>query len=253
MNYRVIGDIHGRSDWKRLVNPSEECIFLGDYFDPYEDISFEECMNNMREILQYKREHLENTVLLLGNHDTQYLCGDRESCTRRMVGHEQEIEAIFRENRELFTGVIYSIHDEIAVSHAGVSLEWAQKMGLGRGFMTKRFAEAVNQRFWEGFDKGGNDWEGFDSFCLIKNRTGDDRCGQSLNDSPIWIRPISLYLANIPGGSYVEQIIGHSKRLVPKVFEGIAYADCLEDTVGYIAVDKDCNVKPVILEQKKGI
>lgn len=40
--YNIIGDIHGRTCWKDLVR--EDCvnIFVGDYFDPYDGIQFEE-------------------------------------------------------------------------------------------------------------------------------------------------------------------------------------------------------------------
>lgn len=37
-NFVAIGDIHGRTSWKELVNenPNSIFIFTGDYLDPYE-------------------------------------------------------------------------------------------------------------------------------------------------------------------------------------------------------------------------
>lgn len=78
MKYNVIGDIHGRVCWKELIISNAINIFVGDYFSPYDDISFEDCKKNFLEIIEYKKEHPE-TVLLYGNHkDTinfyKFLC-----------------------------------------------------------------------------------------------------------------------------------------------------------------------------------
>ena len=40
--FNVIGDIHGRTKWKELVKDDAVNIFVGDYFDPYDDYTFEE-------------------------------------------------------------------------------------------------------------------------------------------------------------------------------------------------------------------
>ena len=49
--YNIIGDIHGRDAWKRLVD--EDCIniFVGDYFDPYDKIHFMDLQYNFMEII----------------------------------------------------------------------------------------------------------------------------------------------------------------------------------------------------------
>ena len=71
--YNIIGDIHGQDSWKRLVD--EDCIniFVGDYFDPYQDFTVEELERNFMEIVEYKRKHRKNTVLLYGNHVQSYV------------------------------------------------------------------------------------------------------------------------------------------------------------------------------------
>ena len=40
-NYNIIGDIHGMTNWKMFVKDDAVNVFLGDYFDPYTNISFE--------------------------------------------------------------------------------------------------------------------------------------------------------------------------------------------------------------------
>ena len=67
--YNIIGDIHGRDAWKRLVDESCINIFVGDYFDPYDRIHFMDLQYNFMEIIEYKKKHPENVVLLYGNHD----------------------------------------------------------------------------------------------------------------------------------------------------------------------------------------
>ena len=65
----IISKIHGSDTWKRLVD--EDCVnvFVGKYFDPYLDIIIEKLEQNFMEIVEYKRKHRKNTVLLYGNHD----------------------------------------------------------------------------------------------------------------------------------------------------------------------------------------
>ena len=49
----VIGDVHGRSLWKLIVNQEQDAdriIFIGDYFDSF-DIKGEEQLNNFLDII----------------------------------------------------------------------------------------------------------------------------------------------------------------------------------------------------------
>ena len=49
MKYIIIGDIHGRTNWKEIINYEKDydkVIFQGDYFDPYENYSLEHIIKN---------------------------------------------------------------------------------------------------------------------------------------------------------------------------------------------------------------
>ena len=48
--YNIIGDIHRRDSWERLDD--ENCInlFIGDYFDPYQDFAIDELERNFLEM-----------------------------------------------------------------------------------------------------------------------------------------------------------------------------------------------------------
>jgi len=77
MKILAIGDIHGRDFWKspvkRYLKKVDKVVFLGDYFDPYEDegvdYTFKGTMDNFNEIVQLKRDNPDKVILLLGNHN----------------------------------------------------------------------------------------------------------------------------------------------------------------------------------------
>ena len=80
----VIGDVHGLTTWKDVVknHQGSQFVFLGDYCDPYEDIEPDELIKNLRSIIQFKKRHPNDVILLLGNHDMHYLSEDFVTCTR---------------------------------------------------------------------------------------------------------------------------------------------------------------------------
>ena len=80
----IIGDVHGRDQWKQIVAQEKDAdtvIFLGDYFDSF-DISAVEQMHNFKEIVEFKEtsftnagtddQHKTQVILLIGNHDYHY-------------------------------------------------------------------------------------------------------------------------------------------------------------------------------------
>lgn len=70
MKIVVLGDIHGRLIWSDIIekeNP-DKVIFLGDYISTHEDISAEQQLSNLEDILNYKEENPDKVVLLRGNH-----------------------------------------------------------------------------------------------------------------------------------------------------------------------------------------
>ena len=65
----IIPDVHGRRFWRGAVkgNEEEKIIFLGDYVDPYncEGILPGEAYDGLIDILEFKKAHPDNVVLLL--------------------------------------------------------------------------------------------------------------------------------------------------------------------------------------------
>jgi predicted phosphodiesterase len=77
MKVLVIPDVHGISSWKEIVKdvmhmPDVHVIFLGDYVDNYTMEPWL-IMENLNDIIEFKKKHPEKVTLLLGNHDYAYL------------------------------------------------------------------------------------------------------------------------------------------------------------------------------------
>ena len=118
----VIPDIHGRSFWKEAVNNWEGLIiFLGDYLDIYPDegISKKEAIRNFEEILKSTKN--KNIVLLLGNHDLQYIY-NTVNCCRHDYSNGNKISKLFKEHLNLFK-LYYKINN-VLFSHAGITPDW---------------------------------------------------------------------------------------------------------------------------------
>lgn len=73
----VIGDTHGRTVWKKIVEDNPDAnlfIFMGDYFDSF-DIDIMEQMHNFRDIIAFRKENPDKVITLIGNHDYHYTSG----------------------------------------------------------------------------------------------------------------------------------------------------------------------------------
>ena len=138
----VIGDVHGSTYWKEAVNENPACryIFLGDYIDPYEDISTKKLIDNLKAIMQLKQERPDDVVLLLGNHDLHYFTTDIEPGSRFDFSIAERVSALFRENIHLF---MYAFQmDNCIFTHAGISEKWF--LHDFKGDADKNIAEQLN-------------------------------------------------------------------------------------------------------------
>lgn len=129
----IIPDVHGRKFWhkaKELVDEVDQVVFLGDYLDPYsrEGITFEDALNEFKQILEFKEKHSDKVVLLVGNHDMHYIQLEFMNCSRLNVYRRVEIHDLFMNNIDKFQ-LIHEI-DSYLFSHAGVYLEWTKKYAI---------------------------------------------------------------------------------------------------------------------------
>ena len=180
----IIPDVHGRQFWRSAVRGHEEekIIFLGDYVDPYawEEILPGEAFKELRDIIAFKKEHPDNVVLLLGNHDLGYL--DPSICTCRRDSYRAEkIRREFEDNLDLFD--IVHIEDvdggKVLFSHAGIAENWikhrSKLVGKMNGFRPEHLNEMLH----------GNQDERERLFLALADvswyRGGLDKVG-----SPVW-------------------------------------------------------------------
>lgn len=124
MKLITIGDIHARQYWKE-VDPEkyDRIIFVGDYVDQFYPTTDTEIETNLLEIIEFKKKYPEKVILLLGNHDIQYMFLDEGyGCSGFRPTQARQLRMIFNHNKDLFK-VAYQIENYIW-SHAGISYRW---------------------------------------------------------------------------------------------------------------------------------
>ena len=120
----TIGDIHGKNTWKQVVEKHPDChiVFLGDYCDPYDNLLCDTVIDNLKEIIYFKKQNEENVTLLLGNHDTHYFHPYSGRGSRYDFWKANELREIFTHNRQLF---VYAHEiNNLLFTHAGVVQGW---------------------------------------------------------------------------------------------------------------------------------
>ena len=197
----VLGDTHGRSNWKLAVykENADRVIFIGDYFDSFE-ISGVEQIANFKEIIQYKENNPQvEVVMLIGNHDYHYF---PEIGYTGTSGYQSKIAPsitqVIDENRYNLQ-MAYGFGDYL-FTHAGVSPIFMDQVFGENDWSIENIVVDLNEMFK--YKPKTFDFNGFDS-------TGDNT-----TQTPIWIRPRSLMSANKKHKKSLKkdyiQIVGHT-------------------------------------------
>lgn len=188
MTTLVIGDIHGRPIWKRLVRGRwDRIVFLGDYFDSHESFSPPEQLYNFREIVALKDAEPDRVVLLVGNHDYHYIMTGEyysgfqqryaDQIGQMILGYQDALQACTMDQGWL-------------LSHAGVTTSWMRHVHLNDGDTVEVVNEAWLRRR-DVFRFNLADREGYGDHPL---------------QGPLWVRPKTLMA--VP--AYPKQIVGHT-------------------------------------------
>lgn len=201
MDILVFGDIHGRTQWEKIIekefNNNIMVIFLGDYVSSHENIKSEDQINNLNKILDFKEKNPNNVILLRGNHDLQHLGYYWAECSSFFPDvYEIMSETEYKTRFLNLTQWIYKYND-ILFSHAGVSNKW---------FTDSKFEnlEDINK-------------EEPNILFAFRSDRPDDYCGDSPTQPPVWIRPTSfIYDASENDGwnfdkSIKMQVVGHTR------------------------------------------
>ena len=211
----VIGDIHGRSVWKLIVNVEnpDRVVFIGDYFDSFE-IKGEEQLNNFLDIVEYKKTSGKEVIMLIGNHDHHYWPGvtGRGTTSGFQATMSFQYEQFFRDNIDAFQMAV--LVGNRLCTHAGVCSQFLKETGYwtyDKHSNESHVADFLNDLF----HYKPNEFC-FDAF-MDRNEMGGwwtNPYGDNEGQSPIWIRPKSLQNSNRTTDlrkKYV-QIVGHTQQ-----------------------------------------
>lgn len=202
----VLGDIHGRTIWKDIIekeNP-DKVIFLGDYVSTHEDISEDQQISNLEEILSYKENNSDKVILLRGNHCLEALGYYWAECS----GHCPKVSQYMQSIKDRFLNLTQWIHLEgnTIFSHAGISATW----------LLDSVEPYIIREFGSQYDDNTSDIEVI--LSLINSIEPNelfgfspdsyfDRYGDSVTQPCTWIRPQALCTCNLLG---YDQVVGHT-------------------------------------------
>lgn len=214
----VMGDIHTHFDTLfeiyNKVKP-DSVIILGDYFDSFSRPPYETQIKGFEDLIKLKKEHesknIGDFILILGNHDFHY----SNFCTDTYSGFNQDIK---NNGRQLITDAIIdgtltvAFIDELnkcIYSHAGVTKYWFENVLVANGSLSEinnvEKIQSLNFNWITGFNNYGN----------------------TISQSPIWVRPDSLISNHLEGWN---QVVGHTHTKGPIIHD-------LEDNVKLYVID----------------
>jgi predicted phosphodiesterase len=191
----ILGDIHGRPHWKDIVvnEQPNRVIFIGDYFDSYDNYTAAEQMWNFEQIINFKESGKAEIIILIGNHDYHYMRGVTEHYSGYQHGAAPAIQQLLEDNKHHLQ-MCYQM-GIFMFSHAGISKEWL----LLHGWNNEYVSDFVND-MWKYKPN---------TFAFA----GRDPYGGSIISSPIWIRPSSLQKANRDTlRDQFIQVVGHTEQ-----------------------------------------
>src|SRR5690606_27598757 len=168
---------------------ADKIIFVGDYFDTHEKINPLQQIDNFKKLLDYKKNHLEQIVLLFGNHDFHYLSTTHETYSGFKGFVKPEISSLLEKAIDADLMQMCFVYDRFLFVHAGVTKTWCQEKDVD---VTKIEQELNYLLKWRP-----------NTFCF----NGWDMYGDDISQSPIWVRPKSLLKDKID----YTQVVGHTQ------------------------------------------
>lgn len=219
MRIIVIGDIHGRTSWRNIVanEQFDKCIFVGDYFDSYEDINIEAQAHNFENIMKCARCD-SRFIPLIGNHEYHYFYAVEEKYSRYQYLNSKVIGEFILKYIEYLK--ISFQYDKFLITHAGVTKSWINNTP---------------------FRTNGNEYD-LNKDGILKNleyfkyyRNDMSGCGNSIHQGPLWIRPQALISDGVDG---VIQIVGHTQLdNIKNVGDCFYFIDTLGTSNEYLIIE----------------
>ncbi len=243
MKILTIGDVHGRDLWKFHTHGShyefnlwetacqagadptdydfwkeytyaqvDKIIFVGDYVDSF-DKTNEQILENLQEIITFKKALGDKVVLLLGNHDIQYIVPN-EICSGFRGEMQFDLKQIFSENIDLFKVAHLEKGQDGSKwlwSHAGVTSGWYEK-DLLRDMNSEKYRHYnITKEFFEEREREVD--EVINKAFELRMRTlwnvDSHSGGYCVWAGPVWVRP---YIMNYWPMKGYNQIMGHTPQ-----------------------------------------
>lgn len=231
MKILVIPDLHWLDYWEEFedrVNEFDRIVFLGDYVDSFvfDDTTI---IQNLREIIEFKKEYPDKVILLLGNHDIQYIWKGN-NCSGRRESYALVLETIFKENLDLFK----VFHEEwgYLFSHAGISEGWIKQ---NESVLENYFSELYTNSY-EHFNLLLNTHDKDILFQIWVSSWGNYNYGW-----PLCARPHETIRSNIG----LTQVVWHTRMDSIDKYTNIIYCDTWENSY-----ENRTDFEPLILEYK---
>lgn len=219
-----MGDTHGTNKWKKIVEDNKDAdkiIFIGDYFDSF-NIPFSVQKQNFEEILNYKKENKDKVVLLFGNHEYHYMSSySSDRYSGYQLHYAGKIEEILEEALKDNLIHIACEYDNFLFTHAGVTKTWYEANAFQDG------DNHISKNIREIFDLHP------EAFKFTPS-TGLDNYGDSITQSPIWVRPRALESDKIEG---YKQVVGHTHQNYIDISKDIIFIDTLESGNQYLIIN----------------
>jgi len=221
MKIIALGDTHGRTAWKGIVSNTEfdKVVFTGDYFDSREYISPEQQKANFKEIIAFKKANMNKVVLLFGNHEYHYMKTKEGIYSGYQFFHSEDFKKMVQNAlAEKLIQMCY-VHGKFIFSHAGITKTWLKSTGYSGEENLESFINALfysNPQAFK-FTRGKN-----------QSNNGNDIC-----QSPIWVRPGSLYKDAIEN---YTQVAGHTEQIGIDINEVATLIDTLGTSGQYLEI-----------------
>lgn len=228
-----VGDLHGRNNWESIdFKKYDKVIFVGDYTDSF-DLGDKQIMTNLRNLVYAKKQYPDKIVLILGNHDIQYIMPN-QICTGYRSSMYFRLNTFFLENIELFT-MAYQIGYNLW-THAGITETFNNEVLRGMRNKRYRFFDIITEDCKNEADLINFLWE-------MRNielfRISFHRGGASPYAGPIWTHDKELINDPIHG---LNQIVGHTSR---NEIEKIGINE--EDFLYFIDVPNESNFLELVI------
>lgn len=217
MKQLILGDMHGHIDYiidAYLREDPDTVILLGDYLDSF-TVKPEDQKKAFDSLLELRLEHLAKNcgpfVMLLGNHDLQYILHDE-----RYSGKNQQTMFLMNDilkdciDSNVITMIYTDPINKIIYSHAGVTNTWLSDTCRGALLSDANTMSLDFYRFTYG--------------------NSMDCHGDNVYSSPVWVRPYSLSKDSYidENGDVWKQVVGHTitnEPLLVKFDNSRGYAD----------------------------